>query len=457
MNVSLEKTDAVSAKLTVKLEKADYAGEVEKSLKKLKQKVNMPGFRPGMVPMNLVKKMYGNEVKVEEVNKKLSETVNNYVKEQKMHLVADPMISEDQKELDIVGADDFEFTFDLGMAPEFTIELGDNDEIDYYDIEVDDKTVNEAVENFRRQMGKYIDVEAYDEDNDLLRGTLTELDADGNAKEGGVVVEKASVMPRFFTNDAQKEIFKTTAKPGADVVFNPSAAYDGKDIDVASLLKIKKEEVADHAGNFKFHVDSISRFQLAEVNQELFDFVFGKDKIKDEADFRAHVKADIENAYVRDSDFKFLLDAREYANRKVGELQFPKEILKRFLLQNMKKEEDKNSIDSILEDYIKELRWSLVRTEIASKLNVEVQNDDVMDTAREMVRIQFAQYGINNVPDEQADHYAAEMLKNNQQQNNVVNRAIDRKLTAVLKNTVKLNHKKTSIEDFNKMFEEKKD
>lgn len=455
MNVSLEKIDAVNAKLTVKLEKADYAEEVEKSLKKLKKRVNMPGFRPGNVPMGIIKRMYGNETKADEVNKKLSEAVSNYIKEQKLRLLTDPLISENQKQQDIVNGDDYEFTFDLGLAPEFDIELNKKDKIDYYDINIDDKTVDTAVDNYRRQRGEYVNVEAYEEENDLVRGTLTELDEKGEVKDGGLVVEKASIMPRFFTNEEQKEIFKKEAKPNADLVFNPSKAYDGKDIDVSSLLKIKKEEVSQHQGDFKLHIESISRFKMGEINQDLFDFAFGKGTVKNEEEFRAHIKEDIAKSYVRDSDYKFLIDVRDYASKKVGELQFPTEILKRFLLQNIKKEEDKQNIDNILSDYIKELKWSLIRTALADKLKIKVDDEAVKETAREMVRIQFAQYGLNNVPAEQVENYAGEMLKNEQQQENIINRSIDRELTKALKETVKLNKKAISIEDFNKMFEEK--
>ena len=454
MNVSFEKSGAVNGKLTVKLEKTDYAAAVDQSLKNLKKKVNMPGFRPGMVPVGMIKKMYGNEVKAEEINKKLSEAVNNYVQEQKLRLVADPMVSEGQPELDIVNGEDYEFSFDLGLAPEISVELTGKDKIPYYKIEVDEKTVETGVESYRRQTGKYIDAENYEEENDLLRGVLTELDETGKETEGGLVVEKTSLMPRFFANDQQKAIFKKEAKPGADVVFNPSKAFEGKDVEVASLLKVKKEEVAEHTGDFRFHVDSISRFEMGELNQQLFDFAFGKDVVKSEEEFRARVKEDIEATYVRDSDFKFLLDVREYVFKKAGELEFPKDILKRFLLQNLKDESAKQNIDKTLEDYIKELKWSLMRTQLAEGLNVKVDDESVKATAREMVRIQFAQYGINNIPDDTLEQYAGSMLKDEKQQDNIINRSIDRELTKVLKTTVKLAEKVVSIEDFNKMFQD---
>lgn len=455
MNVSLEKTDDVTGKLTVKLEKADYADNVEKALKNLRQKANMPGFRPGMVPMGMIKKMYGNEVKAEEINKTLSTAVNNYIKEQKLQLLADPLVSENQKELDIVGAEEFEFAFDLGLAPQVAVELTDKDEIPYYDIEVDDKTVDRQVENYRRQGGKNIEADVYDGDNDLLRGTLIELSDDGSEKADGLKVEKASLMPKFFSNDEQKALFKD-AKKNDDIVFNVNKAYDGKESEVASLLKIQKEDVANHTGNFKYNVAEISRFQMAEINQDLFDLAFGKDTIKNEEEFRNRIKSDIEAAYVLDSDYKFLMDLRDYADKKAGEIKFPEEILKRFLLNNAKKEDDKNNIDDILKRYISELRWNLVRTRLAENAKVKIDDNAVKDTAREMVKIQFSQYGINNIPAETLDKYADEMLKNENQQDNIISRSIDKAITEAYKSIVKLEHKKVSIEEFNKMFETEK-
>lgn len=452
MNVSLEKTDEVTSKLTVKLEKSDYEANVEKSLKKLKQRANMPGFRPGMVPMGLVKKMYGNEVKAEEVNNALSHAVNDYIKEQKLQLVADPLMSEDQQQLDIENGDNFEISFDLGLAPKINIEVTEKDSLPYYDIEVDEKTIDDQVSNYCRQAGKSVEADAYEQDDDMLRGSLLELSEDGSEKEGGLKVEKVSLMPKYFSAESSKELFKGVKKD-ADVTFNLTQAYEGKDTEIASVLKIKKEEVAQHTGDFKFHVEEISRFKPAEINQELFDFFFGKDKIKTEDEFRAQIKSDLESSYVRDSDYKFVMDIRTFALDKVGEVQFPESVLKRFLLGNLKKEEDKKNIDNILKDYMEELKWSLVRTQMAENMKIKIDDDAVKNAAREMVKIQFSQYGINNIPEETLNRYADEMIKDEKQHQNIISRAIDAALCNSMKNVVKLDHKKISIEDFNKMFE----
>src|SRR5574344_1569152 len=236
MEISLQKLDEVNAKLTIKVNKSDYEEKVQKGLKNLKKKAQMPGFRPGMVPMGLVQKMYGVQVKADEVEKTISEGINNYIKEQKLNLITGPMNAEGEEKIDIEKDDDFEMIFDLGFAPEFEIELSKKDKIDFYNIEVGDKQVDEQVESFRSRNGEMIEAENY-EDGDLLRGSLVESDAKGKEIEGGITVETTSIMPKYFSNDEQKKLFEN-AKPNTDVIFNVSKAYDGNETEVSSLLKI---------------------------------------------------------------------------------------------------------------------------------------------------------------------------------------------------------------------------
>ena len=452
MNISLDKKDEVRGKLTVKLEKADYQPNIDKSLKQLKQKINMPGFRRGMVPMGMVTKMYGMEVKVEEVNKTLSTAVNDYIQNEKLNLLVNPMMGEDQPKLDIEASDDFEFYFDLAVAPKVEIDLSEKDTVDYYDIEIDDKAVDDQVNASCRQGGKYEEVDAFNHEDDLLRGDLVELNADGTVKEGGLNVESASLMPKYFTDDEQKALFKDSKKD-SDVIFNVSKAYGGNDTEISSLLKIKKEEVNNHLGDFKYHLVKISHFVPAELNQDLFDYIYGKDNVKNEQEMREKIKADLQATYERDSDYKFLLDLRDYAIKKVGELQFPEEMLKRYLLDNAKKEEDKKNIDDLLKKYIQELTWSLISTQMAKNLKIEINEAALKETAREMVRIQFSQYGINNVPEDALEKYSESMLNDEKQRDTLISRTLDHTLTKAAKTVVNLSHKNKTIEDFNKMFE----
>ena len=335
MNVSFQNIDKVSGLLTVKLEKADYQEKVDKSLKTFRQKAQIPGFRKGMVPMSLVKKMYGKSVIAEEVNKLLSEKVYDYIKSNNVNMLGEPLPNEEKQQvIDFDTMEEFEFVFDIALAPEFKAEVSNTDKVDYYTIEVTDEMVENQVKAYTQRNGKYDQVSAY-EDNDMLKGLIAELDENGNTKEGGIQVEGAVLMPSYMKNEEQKAIF-ANAKVNDVLVFNPNAAYDGHDAEIASLLKIEKEAAAEMKSNFSFQVEEITRFVPGDLNQELFDQVFGKDAVKTEEEFRAKVKEGIAAQFVADSDYKFLIDARKMLMEKVGKLEFPDALLKRIMLLNNK-------------------------------------------------------------------------------------------------------------------------
>ena len=319
MNVSLQNIDKVSALLTVKLEKADYQEKVDKSLKNFRQKAQMPGFRKGMVPMSLVKKMYGKSALAEEVNKLLSETVYKYIQDNKLNILGEPLPNEDkQPTIDFDTQEEFEFLFDIALAPEFKAEVSAADKVDYYDIAVTDEMVDNQVKAYTQRNGKYEKVDAY-ADNDMLKGLLAELDEQGNTKEGGIQVEGAVMMPSYMKNDEQKAIF-ANAKVNDVLVFNPHTAWDGNPAELASLLKIDKEAAAEVKSNFSFQVEEITRFVPGDLNQEIFDQVFGKDVVKTEEEFRAKVKEAIAKQFVADSDYKFLIDLRKVMMEKVEDI-----------------------------------------------------------------------------------------------------------------------------------------
>ena len=289
MNISLQNVDKVSALLTLKLEKADYQARVEKTLKTYRQKANIPGFRPGMVPMSLIKKQFGKSVLVEEVDKMMQEKVNEYIRDNKVNMLGMPLPNEEKmKPIDFDTQEDFEFVFDIALAPEFTAEISAADTVDYYTIEVSDELIEQQVKMYTQRAAKYDKVEQY-EDKDMIKGLLAELDENGNTKEGGIQVEGAVMMPAYMKNDEQKTIFNG-AKVNDVLVFNPAVAFDNNEAELSSLLKIKKEEVAGVKGNFSFQVEEITRMVPAELNQELFDNVFGEGTVSSEEEFRAKIK-----------------------------------------------------------------------------------------------------------------------------------------------------------------------
>ena len=451
MNVSLQNIDKVSALLTVKLEKADYQEKVDKALKDLRRKAQMPGFRKGMVPASLIKKMYGKSVLAEEINKMLSETVYKYIQDNKVNILGEPLPNEDkQPEIDFDSMDEFEFLFDIALAPEFNVEVGTADKVDYYNIEVTDDMVNNQVKTYTQRNGKYEKVEEYAE-NDMLKGLLAEVDEAGNLKDGGIQVEDAVLLPSDMKNDGQKNLF-ANAKVGDAVTFNPHAAWDGNDIRVSTLLKIDKEKAAEMKSDFSFRIDEITRFVPGELNQEIFDQVFGKDVVKTEDDFRAKVKESIAKQLSADSDFKFMIDARKMLMEKVGKLEFPDVLLKRIMRLN-NPDKDEKFVDDNYAKSIEELTWHLIKQQLVKANDIKVEQADIVAMAKEATRAQFAQYGMLTVPDDLLENYAKEMLKKKESVENLVDRVIESRLTAILKGQMTLEQKTVSLEDFNKLFE----
>lgn len=446
MNITLEQS-GVTAVITVKVDKADYQDAVKKELKSISAKAEMPGFRPGKVPASLIQKRFGTQVKADKVNEVLGEKLMAYIQENKVNILGEPMMSEKQQPQDIENGDDFEFIFDIALAPEFNIELSSNDTVDYYDIEVSDELVNNQITQFAQQAGHPESVEAY-ADRDILRGALAEQDAEGNVLEGGINIEKASLMPAYFKNDEQKAIF-ADAKVNDVITFNPSVAHG--DNEFAALIKVSKEEAATHTGLFTFQVEEISRFVPAAIDQELFDRVFEEGTVKTEEEFRAKVKELQAEQFTADSDYKFLLDVRKYASEKVGQLEFPLELLKKFMKQQ-NADKGENYVEENFEKSIDELKWHLIKEQLVKAQDIKIDDADVKAQAVKAARFQFMQYGMNNIPEEYLENYALEILKDRNQVQGLVERSIDEKLSASLKNVVNLNHKAVSVEDFQKLF-----
>ena len=447
MKVSFDCPDKINGLLTVTIEEDDFKNDVEKELKNYRKRANVPGFRPGMVPMGLIRRQYGNAVKMDVVNNKLSEEVNKYIQDNKINMLGMPLGSEKQTPVDLEKDAPYTFMFDIAVAPEFDIELSDKDAIDYYDITVDDKLVDQQVDGFASRFGAYQKAEEYKE-GDVLKGDLRELDAEGNTKEGGVEVEGATVMPQYLKDDDQKKLFEG-AKAGDIITFSPYKAYAGG-AEVATLLKVEREKKDDYQGDFSYQITEVQHFEKHAVDQELFDQVFGKDEVKDEKSFREKIAEGVKQQLATDEDFRFLQDLRKYAEEKVGQLTYPEALLKRVLKEN-NKDKDDEFINKNYEASLKDLTWSLIKNKLAEKAEVKVNDDDVKNVAREIARAQFAQYGMQNVGEEYVNNYAEELLKQRDTVNQFAERAVDEKLVAAIKPVVKLNHKEISLEDFNKM------
>ena len=449
MNITFEAPDKINGLMTITLESADYQPEVEKTLKDYRKRANIPGFRPGQAPMGMIKRQFGTSVKVDAVNKLLGEKLYEYVRENKIQMLGEPLPSEQQEALDFESDQPLTFKFDIAVAPEFEAKLSGKDKVPFYNITVDDKLIDQQVEMYQSRAGQYEKVEQFDaEQRDMLKGDLREVN-------GTIEVADAVLMPQYMKVDDQKKLFDG-CKLGDVITWNPRKAYPESDVEVSSLLKIQKEEVKDHEGDFTFQITEISRFVKAEVNQTLFDQTFGEGTVKSEKEFRQKIADQISQQFKADSDYKFLLDVREHMEKKVGKLEFPEAILKRVMIQNNKDRKDAQEyVEKNFELSIKELGWHLIKEQLVAAQGIKVEEDDLKQVAKEAARAQFAQYGMSNVPDEYLDNYAQEMLKKRENVDGLVDRAVDVKLTAALKGVVKLDEKDITLEDFQKMLQEK--
>ena len=444
MEFTLKNQSATSAILSVTIQEADYSALVEKQLKNFRQKANVPGFRPGMVPMGLIKKQYGTAVKAEEINKLLQTKIFEYIRENKIDMLGEPLpIEEQQAGINMADDKDFTFEFEIALAPKFDAVLDKNDKLPYYRIQPTEEMIEGQVNAFAQRCGEYKQVDACQE-GDMLKGTLTE------SVENGIVVREAVMMPAYMKNDEQKALFNG-AKVDDVVTFNPSVAFANNEAELSSLLKVEKGEVAAHAGDFTFAITEITRFVASELNQTVFDAAFGKDVVTNEADFRAKISEQFEARFEVESDYKLLMDVRTYLMDKLGKFEYDEAILRR-IMEGNKAGEAVSEED--FQKSLTELTWHLIKEQLAKKFEVKIDDNDVLAVAKDATRDQFAQYGMANVPEDLLENYAKEMLKQEKTREALINRAVDVKLIQGIKGAVTLDEEKVSVEDFNKKVSE---
>ena len=448
MNINFEKNQKASGVMTITVEEMDYQDNVRKQLNDYRKKANIPGFRPGQAPMGMIKRQIGAQVKVDAINRLVGEKLYEYVKENKINMLGEPMPHLGEEPVDLDKEAPYTLKFDIAVAPEIDIKLSKKNKIAYYNISVDDKMIDQQVDAYASRGGSYEKVEAY-EDNDMLKGDLRELNDDGTTKEGGITVADAVMLPNYMKVDEQKALFQG-CKVGDIITFNPKKAYPESDIEVSSLLKVTKEEAANITSDFSYQVTEISRYKKHDINQELFDQIFGKDAVKDEKEFRQKISDQLKEQLDTNAEYRFLADVRDYVEKKLGKVEYDDELMKRIMLAN-NKDKDQKFVDDNYEGSVKELTWHLAKNQLLEQCEVKIEDADVKAVAKEMTKMQFAQYGMNNIPDEYIDQYAEEMLKKPEQVDQLVNQAADRKLMTALKDVVALDEKTISFEDFQKL------
>jgi len=451
MNIVKKDLDQNNAIVTLRIEKADYTEKVDKTLRDYRKKANIPGFRPGMVPAGLVKKMYGKAVLAEEINKLVSDNLYNYIRDNNLNILGEPLPNEtEQKAIDFDNQEDFEFIFDLGLAPEFEVELTKKDKVKFYTIGVSDEMIENQVKSYTGRYGKYIQEEVAEE-KDMLKGELLELE-NGKVNESGLKVKDATLTASYIKDDAQKALF-IGAKKGDLVTFNPTKAYENE-TEISSMLKISKDEAKNITSDFQLKIESITRYHESAIDQELFDKVYGEGVVSSEEEFRAKIKENIQENLVSDSEYKFGVDAQEMLVAKFDGLTFPDVFLKRWVLssnQNL-------TAETLEEDYSKmiaDLKWHLIKDKLAKANDVKVEAADVEEYAKKVAKAQFAQYGMIGMDDEIIANYAKDMMKKEDTLKSMIDKVAEEKVFATIKEAVKLENKEISIEDFNKLFETK--
>lgn len=451
MNVSLKSNDSVSGVVTVAIEKKDYEAQIEKSLRQYRQKANMPGFRKGMVPLGMIKKMYGKYVLAEEINRIASESLFNYIRENNIAVLGQPVPCTDHPTIDFETQESFEFRFDIALAPTLDIKLTKRDKLTRYEVEVDDVLIDKQVDSYRRSFGSYDSVEDVEE-TDLVKGTVVEME-DGEQLPGGIWVEEAMLMPKYIKDEEERNKF-LGAKLNDKVVFNLRKAYEGAEAEIASFLKVKKEEVAGITRDFRFEIKEITRHKPSDLNQELFDKIFGEGVVKSEAEFRDRVKESLQEQFRPQSDYKFFADVRALMLKKTADVTFADDILKRWLL----KSDEKNTPEMVEKDYphvVEDLKAHLAKEQLVRAHDIKVEDADIESLAKRVAQAQFAQYGMLSVPDDVLDNYAKDMMKKEETVRNLVDRVIDEKLAEWLKEQVKVETKTVSLDEFEKLLTEK--
>lgn len=451
MDTSLISVDSVNAILKIEVKKADYQVKVDEAVKTFRKKANVPGFRPGTVPVGMVKKMYGKSILADEVNKLVGEGIYNYIQENKLNILGEPLPNQEkQQPVDFAKEEDYEFFFDIALAPEIKLDLTKKDKMDYFKIAIDEELVQKQISSYKANYGKYETVEEDAKPTDLLKGEVVELE-NGTPKAGGIAVEGAVLMPSYMKDEEEQAKFANVKKE-AQIVFNPGKAYDGNETEIASFLHIDKDAVEAIAPEFMFTVKEITRYKEADLDQALFDKVFGEGTVKTEVEFLDKIKESLSSQLAPDSDYKFLLDARALLENKVGDLTFPDAFLKRWLLTTGS-EKTAESLDAEYPKILEDLKFHLIKEQLAKDNDLKIEEADVRNVAMQAARVQFAQYGMVGMPDDVLANYANEMLKNKETSRNLVDKAMEEKIAACLKSLITLNEKEISLDEFKKFFE----
>lgn len=450
MEVTKENKDDLNALIRIRVEKSDYDKQVSNKLKDYKRQANMPGFRPGMVPMGMIRRMYYKPVLLEEINKLVSESLTKFIEDEKLNILGEPLTNkEEQKEIDFDEQENFEFVFDIGIAPEIEVNLSKKDKLPYYVIDVDKTLLDKHADSYASRFGEMINAGEVGEE-DVIKGKLSQLSPEGDVIEEGITVEDASLSMRVIKDEEiQKQL--TGARPGEILQLDLKKAYPDE-AELARLLKVDKEKLEEESMHFQLTIEEINRWEKAEINQELFDKAFGEGEVKSEKEFRDRLKEEIEKAYSQNSDYKLFLDTREKLTGKI-KTGLPEEFIKRWLLESNKGKVTEEDLEKDFEKVKNDLKWQLIQDALIKKFELKVEPAEVEELAKQQVLMQFQQYGMANVPEEHLNNYAGEMLKKEEERRRLYEQKFQEKITQLVKETVSLEEKKVKEDKFAGLFE----
>lgn len=449
MNITRENIDQLNALLKVEIIKGDYEENVEKVLRDYRKKANIKGFRPGMVPIGLIRKMYGKAVQLDEINKLVSENIQKYLVDEKIDILGDPLPKADEHELiDFDKQEDFSFTFELGLAPQFELKLSKKNKVDLYELEIDEKMKNDHISNYARRYGEFKNFDITG-DTDMLKGNIAALDEAGNTLPDGPSAENTALTISVIKDEEIKKEF-AGKKVGENIDFDLRKALPN-DYEIAGILKKQKDDVSEINGKFRFTINEINRFIPAEVNKDLFDKIYGEDVVKTEEEFMTKIEEEIVKNLKKESDYKLMLDIKKLVLEKT-EFSLPEDFLKKWLLKVNEKTTGEQ-IEKEFDSFRNDLKWQLIRNKVAKENEIKITEEELHTEAENITRYQFQQYGLFYATDEQIHNYAHEMLKREEDAKRIADKILEEKAIEKLREVVKLENKKISVEEFNKLFE----
>ena len=451
MNITLNKTDNVNGVITVEIEKADYQEKVDEALNRLRHQVNIPGFRQGKVPKGIVEKMYGKTVLADELSKILNDELFNYIRDNDLHILGEPLaVENEENKIDFEKDENFTFSFDIALSPEFELSFTHEDKLTYYHITLDEDTLQDQMNAYLSNYGTY---EAVDEpalEDDLLKGTLTELE-NGEPKENGMVIENAIIMP-LYVKDEETRKQLIGAKVGDKIVINPKKAYDNNEAEIASLLQTTKDKIGEIDSDFSYEIKEITRYKKPEMNQAFFDKILGEGAVSSEEEFKSKIHDLMNTQFISYSEYLFMRDLRNLILEKMKEVQLPERFLKRWLLES-NKDATAESIEKDFPRILDDLKFSLAKDKIIKEQGIEVKNEDVEALANETAKIQFIRYGILNVQDEFLGDYIKNMLSDEKTINELYQQTINRKIIEEVKQAVDVEEKEITSKELSDMLE----